>query len=497
MIVKQRDLYTHSVTAVLRSAGDAIGGTTIQYEVQRYVDTRNLGSANAYVVTCTERFTVPNIDPFSPTAEQVTGFINYPALITNGITLDDPDSIVADMVLIDYSPKTANTSVTTDQNQSTSSNTTNTQQYSSGSSVSQTNSFNMSASIGFFGDMLTGGFSEGLSTSQTNEQSQSRGQSRAVDTGAQYSNASSMALKDWGTYAQLATDYTMPTWIWGQEYPWNLIDFRNEDINGNIVLPQYVVDRLYDGEQIYPPSELSLLGVNFVSKVSWLVTLAEGTCNTTSLTFNHALTLCVACHQIDNSDLKASIQTYGAANTAVTSLDLPVLALDPITPDSGPALVGFVPGPFQVAPTSSGGAFQIASESNLMLVRGTGFTAVGQSDFMTTDFSAGAVSLTASFKLTDTASNVSLSLKHWIGNQTGVKLSIAVNGGAPIVKYLDAPEAGTGGDNVTSVPLRRKDFSSVDFCDLVRLGLNTVEITITSDGTSPVADYTLMAIAIG
>ncbi|WP_315836343.1 hypothetical protein [Bradyrhizobium prioriisuperbiae] len=497
MIIKERDLYTQSTTAALMSSGTRIGTTTIQYEVRRYVDTRNLTSTNSFVVTCTQRFFVPNGDPFSPTAQQVTGFVDYPALITNGITFSDPDSIVSTILLLDYAPKTMNTSVTTSQNAATSTGTTNTQEYSSGSSVAQTNSYGGSLSLGFFGKSPTGDIGISGSKSSTNESSWSQGSGHTVDSGAQYSNDASMAIKDWGSYAQLdATTNCWPTWIWGQEYPWDLIDFRNTDENDNIVLPQYVIDRLYDGTQVYPPSELALLGVNFASKASWLVTLKAGTTDTTSLDFDHALTLCVATHQLQSSALVATIRTYQPATETVTNLDLARLALDPIGGNNGAAMVGFIPTQFDAAPTSTGGPFQIRAESNLMLVRGSGFTGASQTGFMTTDFSAGTVTLTLYFKVLETSEDVSLSFKHWVENG-GVTLSIQVNGGTTITRLIDAPEAGGGGDNVTVVPLRRKDFTSVDFCDLLSLGTNTVVVTFAKASSGSAANYTLMAIAAG
>jgi hypothetical protein len=501
MIIKQRDLYTRSVTAPLRSGAATIGSTTIQYEVERYVDLRNLQAENAFLVTCTQRIIIPNNALFDPTAQTITGFVNYPALITNAVSLDDPDNVVSSIVLVDYSPKTANTAVTTSQNQGSSTSTSNTQQYSSGSSVAQTNTFGLSASTNFSLTSLPKySDSSSMSTSSTRQASRSRSTANAVDNGAQFSSDASMALKDWGSYVQLDTTNTMPTWIWGQEYPWDLIDFRNKDNNDNIILPQYVIDRLWDGTQVYPPSELSLLGVNFASKVGWLLFLEPGTTDTSSLSFGHSLTLCTASHGVSGSPaaFTATIDTYpNPAVNAVTGLDLPVLALDPLSGGAGAALIGFVPGQFAVEPDSSGATFAIAAESNQLLARGTGFIALSQSGFMSTDFSQGSVTLSLWFKVTDSSSDISLSFKHWIDGGTGVTLSIAINGGAPITRHLDAPEAGSGGDNVTVVPLRRKDFSSVDYCDLLGLGLNTIEVTMTSDAGSPAANYTLMAVAVG
>jgi len=501
MIIKARDLYTQSLNFTIVSDDVTLGQSTVQYEVRRYVDTRNLTRVSSFVVTCTQRLVLPNANPFLPDGDQIAGFFGYPALLTNKICLTDPNEIIETMTLIDYSPKTLNTSVTSSQSNMNSTSSTISQQYSSGSSTAQTNSYGTSSSLGFSGSMSLSsfGFSDSMSSStddsSSSETSSGTTQGNAIDNGAQYSSASSMAIKDWGSYAQLDSGNTIPTWIWGQEYPWNLIQFRYEDNNENIILPDYVVDRLYDGTQVYPPSELSQFGVNFVSKAAWLVTPKAGVAGAEQISFQHTLTYCTATHQLLDSALVASIDTlapivYPPTGTTPTLLDLPVLALDPIGMSNGAALVGFVPGQFDVAPTS-GAAFAITAESNLMLVRGSGFT-----DIMTTDFSEGAVQMTLYFKLLESSGNISLSLKHWVNTGGTCELAIVINGTTSITKYVNAPEAGSGGDNVLVVPLRCKDFTSVDYCDFLQFGLNTVTLTLTST-SSPAATYTLQAMAVG
>ena len=500
MILKQNDLYTQSLTRALHSGTQTIGSTTIQYEVSRYVDMRNLTSGNAFLVTCTQRLIVPNPAAFAPTTQTTMGFINYPALMTNSIAWSDPGDIVQDIVMIDCAPKTANTAVTSNQNQASDSSTTNTQQYSSGSSLTQTNSYGLSASASFSLSPPKISMTSSASSSTSAQGSRSRSQANSLDTGSQFSSDASMSIKDWGSYVQLDSTNTMPTWIWGQEYPWDLIDFRNVDDNGNIILPQYVIDRLYDGTLVYPPSELSQLGVNFASKVAWLIFLKPGTIQTTSLTFTHTLNLTVASHQLnDDGEFVATINAYPDASTLpISDLNLSVLALDPLGGSNGKGLIGFIPGQFAVAPTSAGGNFSIVADSNQLLAQGTGFTGLSQTGFLTTEFAPGEmVTLTLLFKITDSSSDVTLSFKHWTNNGVGVMLLITVNHGSSITRHIDAPEAGSGGDNVTSLPLRRKDFASVDFCDLLVFGLNQIEITFVSDSTSPVAEYTLMAVAVG
>lgn len=491
MIVKDKDLYTQSQDIVLSSSSTDFGQSTVQYEVQRYVDTRNLTQVVSYVVTCTQRLIIPNTDPFSPGGEQVTGFKNYPGLFTNTIQVADPNAVIQAMRLIDYSPKTLNTSVTTSQNDSDSSSVSNSQQYSSGSSTAQTNSFGASISLGFFGDQGTGDFGLSGSKSTTNERSLGRSAGRSSDTGAQYSNASSMSLKDWGAYAQLDSTANIPTWIWGQEYPWNLIQFRNEDSNQDVILPEYVQARLYDGIQVYPPSELSLFGVDFVSKAAWLITPNPGLAQSIDIGFTHSLQMCWASHQVTNDVLVASIDEWLTPSTYTSpTFDLPVMALDPIGAGTGAGVIGFVANRFDVPPTSSGGDFAITAETNLMLVRGAGFNGV-----TTTDFSVGDVSLTIYFKIIDTGRDINLSFKHWVSAGGSCQMTLTINGVPLPARTVTAPEAGMGADNVLVVPLRCKDFTSVDYCDFLQFGLNTLTVSIASPATGTV--YTLQAAAVG
>ncbi|WGM37712.1 hypothetical protein [Caulobacter sp. NIBR1757] len=490
MIIKDKDLYTQSENIVLISTGVTIGRSIIQYEVQKYVDTRNLAEVQSFVVTCTQRVILPNADAFQPVGGEVTSFSSYPALFTNRIAIADPDSVIRSATLIDYSPKTMNTSVTTSQNDSDSSSVSNSQQYSSGSSTAQTNTFGASVSLGFFGDSATGDIGGSASHSSTSEKSRGSSSGRSTDSGSQYSNASSMALKDWGAYAQLDSTATIPTWIYGQEYPWNVIQFRNEDSSNDIVLPDYVQARLFDGVQVYPPSELSLFGVDFVSKAAWLITPKPGLAQGIDIGFSHALTLCVATHSAADSVLTASIDTYEPCDYSSPTFDLPVMALDPIGVGTGAGLIGFVANQFDVAPTSSGGAFAITADTNLMLIRGTGFNGV-----TSTDFSAGDVALTIYFKMLDTTRDVNLSLKHWVTTGGSCQMTITINGTPLPVRTITAPEGGMGADNVLVVPLRAKDFTSVDYCDFLQFGLNTITVTITSPATG--TTYTLLAAAVG
>ncbi len=76
-------------------------------------------------------------------------------------------------------------------------------------------------------------------------------------------------------------------------------------------------------------------------------------------------------------------------------------------------------------------------------------------------------------------------------------MTIVINGDATITRFVDAAETGSGGDNVLVVVLRNKDFTSVDYCDHLQMGLNTVSISIAPLDGQEKAMYQLLALAVG
>lgn len=506
MIVQSADVNTFTTTQPLMVDSLQVGLITIDYQVQRYIDMRNSDNQVTYILDCKQSYFVPNSVTFDPGTTHVQAYTDYPALLTNAVEINNQNDVVKTVQLVDFSPQTINTAVTSNQNTGSSDTNSNSQQHSSGSSTTDTNSFQASVSVGF-GASKTGAKSTrsantsesgGYSTSRSNTQSSSDSAGTSESIGTNSSSGSNVSIKDWGCFCQVDGSSTMPTWIWGQQYPWNLIDFRNVDGEQNIILPSYVQDRLYDGETLYPPSELSVMGVNFKTSASWQIVLEDGVTDTSNLAFEHTLTVIKASHGLNGEgELDASLRNIGTASVTVSGINLASLALDPLVSEGGPALQGFVPGHFLVAPESSGSQFTCVSEDNTLLTQGDGFTGTSQTAFMTTSFEAGDVSLATSFKIIDSASDISLSLKHWVAGGESVTLTVTVNGTTTFTRHIDAPEAGSGGDNVTTVPLRKKDLSSVDYCDYLQYGLNTIQVDLAPTTSGGACDYTLMALAIG
>jgi hypothetical protein len=286
-----------------------------------------------------------------------------------------------------------------------------------------------------------------------------------------------------------------PTWTWGQEYPWNIVQLKGTDNDGYVELPAYVKDRLYDSTDhiLLPPSELAQFGVDFVSTATWLITPSAPFTGVEPISFVHTLIYGAATHELSGGVLQASLDTYSPISITSATLDLPVLALDPLSLGSSrPAIIGFLANKFDVAPDSTGDTFAITADTNDLLIRGSGFNGA-----LTTDFTVGAPTMTLYFKVLDSVSNLSLALKHWTQNGTAVQLSVVINGNNAITKFADAPETSSGGDNVTTIALRNRDFTSVDYCDWLVPGLNKVVITFSAiTAGSPSSLYQILAAAI-
>ncbi|MXP50703.1 hypothetical protein FD733_19425 (plasmid) [Pantoea sp. Eser] len=492
MMIINRDLYTQVVYENILSSGLTLGKTIIQYEVKCYTDTRNLKSIKSYLIECTQRFIFTNQSPYTLAPGPVNSFTDYPVLLSNNIQIIDSQNVMADISVIDYSPRTLNTAVSTNQNLSSSSGSSTTRQYSRGASNSQTNSYSFSGS-GSFDEMVTGSLGGKYSHSNTDSSFSSKSRGNSSEHGSQVSNSSGMTIKDWGSYASLDADNYSPTWVWGQEYPWNVILFKATDNNNNIKLPQFIQQRLWDGEVLYPPSELSLFGIDFVSKVTWLLTPGKPLLGNELLTFEHTLTYGAGTHRISNNKLSTNLNIYEPIVINPKALDLPVLALDPLSGQSNNyAIIGFVANRFDVQPTSTGSTFAITADTNDLIVRGSGFNSI-----LGTDFSTGDVGFAVYFKITDINADISLHIKHWTQNNSAVRLTIVINGNndAAMMRFVDAPETGSGNDNITVVALRNRNMVSVDYCDQIQTGLNN--ITITAAAVNSPANWQILALAVG
>lgn len=515
-MVKARysNAFVQSTPIMLGNPAAQFGVLLSEYDVREYYDLRTSmqGAApmRAYIVTLKQRLTLFNSTAagfggqYPPTA-----YSGYPAL---AVQMVSPTTSAQSLqfYLEDYSPKTLNAAVNTSQNQGTNSSQSSSVQHTAGSSTSETNSYEVSGSIGFFGMDPTGSVGGGFSHSKTTTTESSATDALGQERGFQSGSASSMSVKDWACYAFLDNLKQQPSWVWGQEYPWNVIDFRNstdDTTTGSttIDLPTYVQELLCDGSYLFPPSHIAQFGLNFVAHAKWTF-YVQGPAGAEDETVNfaHSLTYWEGSHSSTGTSPALSL-TASLAPIAINvpvetlTLDLPVLSLDPISSagTGNGAVIGFVQSEFitPAGPT----AFRLKSgANNLYVSQGTGFDTLTNDDSILTASNISAQSpaqLTIQFKVIDPALELSLYFKHWITTSTGCVMTLVVNGQS-ITRHIDAMNAGSGTDNITTVTLRSQDYTDPEYYDYLVMGLNTILVTITpTDGNQP-AGYVLRALAI-
>jgi hypothetical protein len=175
--------------AVGTQAGEEVyvGPMVSGYRKSRYVDVRNLAASRAYHITCKVRTIIPNTTSLQNLQPAIiTAYSGYPVMLVNAVQFNSGASAsqTAAPYLVDYFPKTLNSSVNTSESAAQGTSSSSNSQYSTGSSTSETNTYDVSVNLGFFGADPTGGVtgSYGNSTTNTREQSQSEGTARVSVT---------------------------------------------------------------------------------------------------------------------------------------------------------------------------------------------------------------------------------------------------------------------------------------------------------------------------
>ena len=102
MTASRRDLHIFRQTQAL---GAYTGShVTVEYEVKRFDDVRNLRYRRGYLITCRQRACFPGIPPAGITAST---YPNYPILLSTSTAMSStntPDSIE----IVEYFPRTVN-----------------------------------------------------------------------------------------------------------------------------------------------------------------------------------------------------------------------------------------------------------------------------------------------------------------------------------------------------------------------------------------------------
>lgn len=545
---KAVDPYTYTLTGQLGIEDKVVGLFKAAYQVTHYDDvqlssgTVHTGVPNPgvrkYVLSVTQRVIVYNKNGLvlSP-QDDVRTYPNYPALLNLQLTPETAKNV--SLLLVGYSPQTVNTKVQTSGTTGTSSGQTNQSSTSNtvGSTTAQTNSFGVS--VGTFADAFTFGMSSETSTTHSTEQSHTSTVGSGTSRSHESSSSAYMSIENWGAYALVNPETSSPVWTFGQEYPWDAIECRKTTNVPNprdpgqvqLVVPSAMLVRLYDNVSLYPPSHLSMFGINFASQAQWLVTVDNAESDEVALehvleyfTATHSLVDKAAPHNdamsaeptsqvavyLDKVPTKLSLSGGGDISTR---LSLGILALDPIGQADQPAIVGFVPTKFTARPAPAAAGvqpkpFSLFATSNTLLVRdttsypasctpGAGFEATETALRATLEGNCTSLTFTVLFKVVDAADDYTLNLKHWKNTEPGVRLTIVVNGDAStaLTKYVDAYEAEGGEANMLSIALRNQDYASVDYSDLLTVGLNSIEITLTPS-TGGSAGYALRALSI-
>ena len=536
--------YSNLLDTSLASDFQEVGIITVHYQVSHYNNvqlnngTTNQGQATPntreYILTCTQRVTLFNYRGLQVGPEpNITDYENYPALVQSSMTLLLTQGAQA-VQLLGYSPQTINTQVQTSGNrgsgsensQSSSQSATSSQSRTTGSSMSETHSY--SANVGLQGDVFSCGLghdhsstrSVSLSTSLDHSDSNSIASGHNSSNNA--SNSANMNIKDWSVYSYVNPTNNSVHWNYSQEYPWNVLECRSQTdtktFNPNnhnqvqLNVPASMTSCLYNEDVLYPPSHLSTFGMNLVSQSQSKIIVNEASSST--VTVQHHINLYTASHSLSGNQVSVymdqsakSLCPQNKDNISV-ELDLSVLALSPVKTS---AIVGFIPNKFAVSPQqvesdSSATHFCIFSDNNqLKVIDTTSYgptTSGGFSSSLTSlnaklDSSCPSLTFRTLFKVIDTVSDYALYLKHWKTQSSTICLTIVVNGDTnnTIVKYVDALEAEGGENNLLAITLRNQNFSSVEYNDMLTLGLNSIDITISSvDATD--AGYALRALSI-
>lgn len=503
-------------------------------------------SLKKFIVEVTQKVRISNI--YGPDGNCIWDqtnhmyyFENYPAIldVNHGINLEK-NPFLADVQLLGYSPKTVNSQV--QQSLSASGTNGSSRSNTSGSSTSETNSYGVAVSL----DGISANAEHSSTT--TTDQSATSGSENSREGSA----SDSMTIKDWGSYVRLNTATGSPTWRFGQESPWDAINFKyftalsKEDkmapnpYNSNqfpVDVPQNQENNLFDSQPgsstgfiMYPPSQLSTFGVSFVVKAKWLISLTTSPSSYQDpstffeLNIDQLLNLYTASQVFDMNyqppatgspspvqvfmdDQPLSITPIGTDKLTL-SIDMSILALDPLSTLSNSAIVGFAQNKFSIAPAANL-AFMITSIGNNLAIWDTtppidskfssAFSCPDSTGMEATlSNSQQNVQMTMYFKVVDTENDYILYLKHWIKGSTTVMLTFTINSNYTIIKYVDATEGQGGEANLMAVHLRNQDFASVDYHDYLNLGLNSVQIAISplNNAYSENAIYHIRAVSI-
>lgn len=480
--------------------GGSFGRSLTKYTVYRRRDVRNLNHLLGYAVIMQQRIIIPNSTPYKPGQNQNLSYTNYPAVISNELSIKANNN--ATIELRNMFPRTLNSQVSTTESTADQNGNMTNHQSTTGSTNTNINTYSvgLGGSGGEMMDLPMWSIGLNWGHSHTDENSHMRSNTTGGGSSSDHStsSASSMSIKDWSSYGYLDSAGVSPKWVWGQTYPWDVIQFNQTKDGTTIDLPDFVTDRLITSSGlVLPPSQLSMFGLDFSMTSGWLIDFPEGQTNDETLTIDHSVQCFTASHSANGEKISATLESEASASLGQFSsgaIDLSSYALNPIlsSASSNGAAIGFSANPFTYPPTNEKTPFKIVSPANTIQVKGSGF-----SDGLTTSFSEPA-KLTAIFKITDTTVNYAAHFIHWIGEGSEpVELTYTINGKFSGTLLASSTDGQGGENNISSISLRNTDFTSINFHDYLVVGTNTIDITVVPVKSGDKASYTLFAMGIG
>lgn len=471
--------------------------------VLKKISTVNLSSKAVYFFRTAVKASICNNNGVNIAPGNLTSYQHYPALYSfaKSLTCMDPAE-TANIRLLNYAPITINSSITTSRSDSTDKTLTNSSQQSVGSSSSQTNSFGVSVLGGMMMEAPMWSIGFEYDYAYTKEHNQERSASTGNSAGQQNAFGETFSIKDWGIYAAVGEKEPQVTWVCAQEYPWDVLQFRSKGAGTEIEVPKAISDRMLIDGCVLPPSQLSQFGTDFTLTGEWSFVPEQENVDPDAelilIKLDTQYVLASHSRSSANGDFKLELSLSepkpAECQMTLSWWQVMCLALNGLVPGRNDASLNLEKLPARRFPAQTGTPLTITSPTNTLLCVARGF-----SSGMIADVATQPGSFTLAFKVTDTVGEVSLYIKHWKLDATGLVLTMKINGQDMPVQFVDAVQGSGGTSNRTDIALRTTDYMAEDFSDYLIVGLNVVEVTITAADSTPapaVARYCLAAVVV-
>lgn len=472
-----------------------------------------------YLLNVTQRVIYFNKNSIlTPITDTTNEYLDYPVLLNAQLNVHVPLEGGVDATIQDYSPKIINTEVSKSESNS------NAQGETTGSTKSSTtgNSSSISVSGGY---SSAGGMHIDVSKTIGYDESNTESAEQSTSYNSEKSSGISMAVEDWGSFASINTLQDSQrgiTWNFGQQNPWNALIYKKitdpkKSLGKQVelALPNYITQRLIDNGVVLPPSGLSLNGFDFSMEGNFIIKINDQLIE--KITVEHVFKLSKGSHKIDHNKIEVyrdespifltPAQQPGAV-THVTEIPAALLALRPVGQVFDAAIVGFNKKSFDLLPNQSHG-FKIRSLENDILIKSSSLVFDGNSPFSTSKnmlcMTIGEQDVTFDiyFKIADSTKNYKITFKHWLQEQidsqcSGAEMQVLVNddSDSKMTKYVKDVMQEGGENNILTLSLRNLDYTTIDFHNYLKIGLNKISITVKKAEACQDVKYAINAISI-